>query len=280
MDSPNLQIDHTQLFYLSYELRLRESNKCLSIHPFIFLENYLIKEADSYCNTDFKKGTEYFKNLKSLQELSYHYFEYEMIILDQRRNTYLNEITSILIEFSKKLKSLKSKSNQIITHLDMLSFITKDILKNIFISFHLELSSENRIHLSKWFYLKEPVTSFRFSKLQEEKRLEILFSRYLRGTDFISFDTSFETFKTLFEGKYLVNKINWTDKKSSLYYFIKLLIREKIIRNTKNKHWLITSEFFLLKGETLEPKDFLNQKETQNQEKRTQLEKFISALNT
>jgi hypothetical protein len=90
--------------------------------------------------------------------------------------------------------------------------------------------------------------------------------------------TDFSTFKSLFGARQLENKINWIDRKSSLYYFIKLLIEHKVIKNSRNKHWEITSEFFLLKGESLLPKDFLNQKETQNKKNRKYLESFVNSL--
>ena len=44
------------------------------------------------------------------------------------------------------------------------------------------------------------------------------------GPMFLSKDISMTTFIGLFEGKYLENKINWIDNKSSLIYFIKLPI--------------------------------------------------------
>src|SRR5690606_1320533 len=153
----------------------------------------------------------------------------------------------------------------------------KDILKSIFISFHLELNNANREVLSKWFYLKNAIVSFKFRKFPEDKRFEILYERYLKGR-FVSTLTSFNTFKNLFEARQLENKINWVDRKSSLYYFIKLLIEYEVVSNPKNKHWEITSEFFLLKGEPLLPRDFLNQKETQNKNSRKTLEFFVKAL--
>ncbi|WP_421808752.1 hypothetical protein [Flagellimonas sp.] len=174
-----------------------------------------------------------------------------------------------------KRSSRKKYADQ--DYLVLLNTVTKDIIKDIFISHHLDLDNKHRQELSKWFYLKEPVVSFRFRHYPEEKRLKQLFKKYLKR-DFISYHTPFETFKSLFEARPLVNKIDWVDQKSSLYYFIKLLRKHNVIANTKNKHWMVASEFFLLKGELLIPKDFLNQKETQDQKKRQQLENFVKAL--
>ena len=146
----------------------------------------------------------------------------------------------------------------------------KEILKSIFISHHLELHNSNREVLSKWFYLKKAVVSFRLNKYPEDKRFERLYRNYMLDNRFISQLTNFATFKSLFEARQLENKINWIDRK--------LLIQYKAIKNPKNRHWEVTCEFFLLNGEALLPKDFLNQKETLNKAKRKQLESFVKAL--
>jgi len=242
-------------------------------HPFAFIEIYLEKDKSNYDLQLFEHWAFFLKQLKEEQNYSYYCFELELNLLYTNKNNYLNEMVLILINIKQTIK-LKSIKN---VYLRLLNVIVNDILKNIFISYHLDLNSKNRIKLTPWFHLKEPILSFRLIKYPEDKRLKRLMMRYL-SLIFISKDTKFSTFKALFEGRYLENKINWMGNKSSLYYFIKLLISNKVIRNPKNKHWKIASEFFLLKGETLTPNDFLNQKETKHKRKRKELELFVKAL--
>ena len=140
------------------------------------------------------------------------------------------------------------------------------------------MNDKNRTTLSNWYYLKKPIKSFLLKKQIEPKRLKYLFDQHFVVNRLISSQTEFETFKTLFQAKHLENKINWTGEKSTLYYFIRHLVNSKLIKNPNNKHWSIASEFFLLKGELLTPKDFLNQKETKNIKKRKNIENFIEEL--
>lgn len=249
-------------------------------YPFSFIENYFSNNFESNDLIEFNNGLRHFKELKELQISSYTCFEYELSLLESHKTEYINEVVSKLIQIKQKIRNYSHVNKYTKPYYTMLSTIGKNILENIFISYHLDLNSENRMYLSKWFYLKEPVISFRLIKYPEDKNFEIIYNEYLRSpiNGFISYETSFSTFKSIFEGRTLVNKINWIDKKSSLYYFIKLLIKEKVIRSTKNKHWAIASEFFLLNGETLIPRDFLNQKETQDTEKRKRLQGFVSEL--
>lgn len=252
-------------------------------HPFIFIENYISNLTDYPLLNTFENALVLFKDIKTNQKSASDCFELELNLLLENRVLYLNLIVSRLLDIQKDLRHLKRKKSlnphkSIINLILLLLNSVKDILKEIFISYHLELNNSNKEILSKWFYLKKGVTSFRFNKHPEEKRLEVLYTKYLIDKKFISLLTSFSTFKSLFEGRQLENKINWIDRKSSLYYFIKLLIEYEVVRKPKNKHWEITSEFFLLKGETLLPRDFLNQKETQNKERRRILESFVKSL--
>ncbi|MDB0602201.1 hypothetical protein PL373_13785 [Tenacibaculum maritimum] len=252
-------------------------------HPFIFIEDY-INNLDSIPTLGvFDKALTIFNNIKSFQKYAYNCFELELSLLKENRIKYLNQVVSKLLEIQKSLRHTKRKQIlERITSIESLFLLllnsVKDILKSIFISCHLELNNTNREVLSKWFYLKKAVTSFRFNKYPEDKRLENLYHKYFINERLISPLVKFSTFKSLFEGRQLENKINWIDRKSSLYYFVKLLIESNIIKNPKNKHWEITSEFFLLKGESLLSRDFLNQKETQNKKTRKTIESFIQAL--
>jgi hypothetical protein len=251
-------------------------------HPFTFFESF--NEFENLINSshDFKNALILFNNIKTHQNTSYNCFELELSLLKENRIKYLNQIVTKLLMYQKELRHEKRKENFHIKYLEnfflLLLNSIRDTLKSIFISYHLELNNTNKELLSRWFYLRKSITSFQIKKYPEDKRFENLFRKYLISNRFISHLTEFSTFKTLFEVRHLENKINWVDRKSSLYYFIKLLILHNVIKSPKNKHWEITSEFFLLKGESLLPRDFLNQKETQNKQSRDVLEKFVKAL--
>jgi len=278
------QKDYSQFYILNYNPWAKEEDlKDRVEHPFVFIETY-IHDFNVYPSVNtFEKAQAIFNDIKEYKEAAYNCFELELSLLQENRIKYLNQIVSRLLVIQKDLRQIKRKKEvekyRAINNLILLILGSiKDVLKSIFISYHLELNNTNREALSRWFYLKKAIVSFRFNKYPEDKRLEKLFVKYLTKGGFISKLTNFNTFKCLFEGKQLENKINWIDKKSSLYYFIKLLIEYNVVRNPKNKHWEITSEFFLLNGEALLPRDFLNQKETQNKSKRESLESFVIAL--
>tara|TARA_R110002049_G_scaffold309282_1_gene520067 strand:+ start:48115 stop:48972 length:858 start_codon:yes stop_codon:yes gene_type:complete len=278
------QKDFSQFYVINYNPWAKDEDlKDRVEHPFVFIESY-IHDFNVYPSVStFEKAQAIFNNIREYQEAAYNCFELELNLLHENRIKYLNQIVSKLLGIQKDLRQLKRRKGvekyRAINNLILLILGSiKDILKSIFISYHLELNNTNREALSKWFYLKKAIVSFHFNKHPEDKRLEKLFVKYLIGGGFISKLTNFSTFKCLFEAKQLENKINWIDKKSSLYYFIKLLIGHKVIRSPKNKHWEIASEFFLLNGEALLPRDFLNQKETQNKKSRKSLESFVKAL--
>jgi hypothetical protein len=251
-------------------------------HPFIYLEESNEFEGLVKGTSVFEKALLLSNKIKTYQKDAYNCFELELTLLQENRIKYLNQIVTKLLNIQKELRHNKRRDGlqfAIIENFILLLLSSiKNILESIFISYHLELNNKNRETLSKWFYLKKAITSFRFNKYPEDKRLENLYHKYFISSKFISPMSSFSTFKALFEGRQLENKINWIDRKSSLYYFIKLLIDYNIIKNPRNKHWEITSEFFLLKGESLLPRDFLNQKETQNKKSREKLESFARAL--
>lgn len=278
------QKDFSQFYIINYNPWAKDEDlKDRVEHPFIYIERYL-HELNSYpaLNT-FEKAFKFFNDIKGLQEESYNCFELELSLLHENKVSYLNQIVSRLLEIQKDLRQIKRKEAisrymSINNLIHLLLNSVKEILKSIFISHHLELHNSNREVLSKWFYLKKAVVSFRLNKYPEDKRFERLYRNYMLDNRFISQLTNFATFKSLFEARQLENKINWIDRKSTLYYFIKLLIQYKAIKNPKNRHWEVTCEFFLLNGEALLPKDFLNQKETLNKAKRKQLESFVKAL--
>lgn len=279
MNHPELQSDFSKVFAKYKKANITNKNKEATVeHPFSFLDFYYSNSDKFFELTKFEVGFNFYSELKTQKKHSYNCFEYELSLLDKDKYLYINEVTSLLYKISQKFKTYQTTFNYTNFYFRTISQIASNILKDIFMYYHLDLDSRNRERLSKWFHLKEPIISFRFSKHQEEKRLENLFNKYLVYENFVSFSAPFSTFKALFEGRLLENKINWIHNKSSLYYFIKLLVSNKVVKNPKNRHWLITSEFFLLKGETLLPNDFLNQKETQKKDKRIALENFVKAL--
>ncbi len=278
------QKDFSQFYILNYnpwakELDLKDKVE----HPFVFIESYIHDLNAHPSFNSFEKAQAIFNDIRNYQEAAYNCFELELNLLQENRIKYLNQIVSRLLEIQKDLRQIKRKKDlkhykSIESLILLLLNSIKEILKSIFISYHLELSNANREALSKWFYLKKAIVSFRMNKYPEDKRFERLYQNYLKDNGFVSSLSDFATFKSLFEARQLENKINWIDRKSTLYYFIKLLIEHNVIKSPKNKHWEITSEFFLLKGEALLPRDFLNQKETQNKTRRKYLESFVRAL--
>ena len=250
----------------------------LIMHPFYFVEEYLKKEYPAENLNKFEEGISFYNRLKDVQAQAFRRFEFEYCLIPQNKIIYLNEVVDILLTIRNQITRSSQSNFYNDDYLGLIRIVLQDILKEIFVSYHLDLNNSNRTVLSKWFYLKESVVSFSFTSHIDEKRLKDLYKEYLVRPGFIAYSDSFDTFKCLFEGRRMENKINWIDQKSSLFLFIRLLRNYKIIRNTKNKHWLITSEFFLLKGETLVPADFLNQKETQNHEKRKNLIAFVNHL--
>lgn len=249
-------------------------------HPFQFLEKLFDEQNFNIEFRHFEEGFKFYNDLKQRAKHSLNWLVYEYNLI-KGSHEYLNKVVGILIKLYKKTNSINKESPNYATHrkgyYNIIQTIIKEILEAIFVSYHLDLNKTNRNYLSKWYYLSEPINSFKFTKHPEDKRLKELYEKYLKNS-FMHHNTPFATFKALFENKNLVNKINWVDQKTTLYFFIKLLRQHKVIKNTKNKHWLIASEFFLLNGETLIPKDFLNQKEPQTKAKREKLEKFVLAL--
>jgi len=247
-------------------------------HLFFYIKAVIGMNEAPFDRYNLMDSSTYYNQLINETKNQYILFELELSLLHKNKGEYLNQI---VISLFKDLKNLKENSIKTPHH---------ELVKNqIFYVFgkicnsnkSASLNNLNRKRLSKWYYLKEPIKSFKLIKMLEEKWFERYFMlrmQNLYSPNFISNDTSFTTFKALFEGKYLENKINWTDNKSSLYYFIQKLISSNLIDNPKNKHWQITSEFFLIKGESIRPKDLTNQKATTNLVKRQKIDTFINRL--
>ncbi|GAA3623063.1 hypothetical protein [Flavivirga jejuensis] len=272
-----LEVKYTKLFLKHVSRNFTHDKKGNALHPFEFFEKLLSEEGFEVIEfRNFDNGFIFYNNLQKQAEHSFNWFQYEYSLI-KGSNEYLNKIVNKLLGFYKLTRTFDKQYEFKKGYFNLIETVLKNILEKIFTSYHLDLNKSNRIYLSKWYYLKEPINSFKFSKYPEDKRLKELYDKYLK-TSFIHYNTPFVTFKALFENRTLVNKINWVDQKTTLYFFIKLLRQHKVIKNTKNKHWIIASEFFLLKGETLIPKDFLNQKEPQTKKKRELLEKFVLAL--
>jgi len=191
-------------------------------HPFIFL-NYLSKptyENTSVLNS-FEKGFLFFNQLKLKTEHAYLCFEFEFNPLGYNKKLYLNKIVNILFELYNNLNQggyLNEQGYQRIIANAIMEILTRISLSHS----HLYLNSTNRKKLSKWFNIKEPVLSFEMKKRPEDKWLARFYQEYLEGVFIEKREYSFSSFKALFEGKHLENKINWIDNKASLYYFIQL----------------------------------------------------------
>lgn len=279
MDSQNIQNRFSKLFnFHNDKTHLLPSEIDSAEHPFEALYEYFNANAELSYLKKFKDGLQLLTGGKKIKTYCYDCFEFELSMLSSNKNAYLNNIVDILLKLLQKISTAHSKSRYDVPAFRILSGLIKQVLQDIFITYQLDLNSKNRLALSAWFYIKPPVLSFLLIRYPEPKRFNHLFNKYLLANKFISTQTTFETFQALFQEKLLENKINWIGQKSSLYYFIQLLISSKLIKNPKNKHWLIASEFFLLKGEALTPRNFLNQKETQNQIKRKHLEAFVAKL--
>ena len=209
-------------------------------HPFQFLENGLENhDKFEFGINGFVNKFQTLLSLKSIQNEIYTAFEFEYMFLESNKTKYLNKLVSklfvIIKEHEKKSSLIDNRENY---KSKFLKSIAQDILKNIFVSYHLSLNKANRNRLSKSYYLKEPIPSFKLNSSMDYNRLERLFNKFLRKK-FVAYETEFYTFRLLFENVTLENKINWIEDKSSLYYFIRLLILENVVKNPKNKHWEI-----------------------------------------
>jgi len=246
-------------------------------HPFVFLRDLLSPSYSDASNlASFDSALLFYNELKTDVEYSYNCFELEFSFLLEKKGLYLNSIINYHFDLLNEIK-FDQFPNQ-----NRYSGIIFNAIMGILIRisnshYNVYINSTNRKKLSKWVIIKEPIFSFVMKKHAEDKWFKEISKKYLK--DFIILnDNSFETFKLLFQGKHLDNKIKWKDNKSSLCYFIYLLINSKTLSPTKNKHWLITSEFFLLKGESIAAGELVNQKHTTDIIKREKLEKFVNAL--
>jgi hypothetical protein len=241
-------------------------------NPFQYLTLYLSIYPTIIEVNDFNKSFKYQRDLIAASDYAFECFLLELNLLKIDKPVYLNSTINFL--FNCYEQSLNNNVFITNTVIQLFSKLCQPPIVN-----YLNNSS-NKI-LSRWFTLKEPIKSFRLKKIPEDKWFERRFAeRFLSkfSIELIDRNTSFTTFKALFEGKYLENKINWTGNKSSLCYFIKLLISENVIHNPKNKHWEIVSEFFLLNGEPIKQSELINQKVTTNQSKTVILDVLVSSL--
>lgn len=269
---------HNDSNYVKYLYANRRDNvdKDLVEHPFSFIKKKFIENINSDDLKSFDSLLRFKKEIDSKFRNAYNCFELEYSILTTDKSTYLNKVINYLFECIQAIPNNQYKQveyhNSIITHAIM------EILKKVSIShIHLHINRTNRKKLSKWYNIEEPIFSFEAPKLVSEKRFQSLYYEYM-GTFINQFNSDWHTFQTLFLGKPLEKKIDWKDGKASLYYFIKLLIDSKVIKNPKNKHWQITAEFFLVNNETIISKDLLNQKPTKDKRKIAKLKKFVKLI--
>lgn len=258
---------------LYQELNNSESNENGDLkNPFNILTNYEVDSDSSFNVSDFNDALKYQIEARNELEYAFECFSLEFTLLKHKNVLYLNQVVDFIYNYYE------------------MSLLKNDILTNLIIGvFELfckppytnYLNNRNRKRLSKWYEVKEPIKSFTLKIMPEDKWFSNQYSsNNIRGfkNSLISTDTSFNSFKALFDGKYLENKINWIDKKSSLCYFIKQLIASKLIVNPRNKHWEIVAEFFLINGEPIKQSELLNQKVTTNKDKIRRIDSFIHSL--
>lgn len=255
------------------------------IHPFHFLkELFNSKDFESIHELPYNSALNIFQKLKAKEEEAIRKFEFEVQMLFYKKNLYIDEVTSQLIqihnEFRFQLNSVNPQDLNSLNSSVAFSFghsISNNILQSIFTNHHYSLNSKNREFLQPKYSLQEEILSFKFNKKPEPKRFEVLFNEYLRGK-YIDRQTSFETFTSLFDGQGVIEKINWINTKATLYYFITRLINSRLIEYPKNKHWLITAEFFTIKGKRLSRNDFKNHKPPKNSKEGHNILLFILEL--
>ncbi len=74
----------------------------------------------------------------------------------------------------------------------------------------------------------------------------------LKHEGFIHNDTKVSSFKKLFSGNPIIDKVNWVKDKNKLTYLISHLMSKGIIEDSKQNHWKITSLCFLLNGKQID----------------------------
>ena len=270
---------HYDSNYIKYLYANRRDNvdEDLLVHPFSFVKNYFIENINYSDLNSFNDMLSFKKEIDVEFTNAYNHFELEYCILTLGKTKYVNEIVNDLLKNVNSKPNYNHKSNEHYYY-SIINSAIMEILKKISISYiNLHINSTNRKVLSKWFYTQEPILSFEIKRIPTDKWFQFLYNKHL-GTFVNQYDTEWHTFKALFLGKPLEKKINWKDGKSSLYYFVKLLIDSKLIKNPKNRHWFITAEFFLIKNESIDSSEMLNQKPTTDKRKRAKLEKFVDLL--
>lgn len=262
-------MNFTELFQTNIDTRLNINSETADPHAFFFLEN-LIKNISQIPKVfQFEDFWNYKLTLDSSINYSIKLFELEASMLVDNKSIYINstiENLKILEEpiISSRMNLRAKYTYQLglpeanIYHvLGMLKDCIAEILINIDKKFASHFSKENRDYVA---FFKKPQEFYRsFSLIQtiESRRFEKIFHRF---GPFISRETSFESFKALFQNTFLEKKIIWVGTKSALCYFVQQLISNKVIIDPKNKHWKIVSQNFLLRGEFIPSEKLLNQK--------------------
>jgi hypothetical protein len=265
------QNGYSKLFIDLTSLEVEPDNNTVD-NPFMYLANYMATRGISSAQLEFSQSLSNQSSLQLKTDQAYECFLLEITHLEDEKTEYLNSIINFLYQTYKD----STDSEKLI-----MSCIRQLFTKICQSHLNIYIDNNNRNRLSKWHSLKEPIKSFTLKKVPEDRWFQNRIWYQMRNHylyELISRDTPYSSFKALFEGKYIENKINWTDNKSSLIYFIKSLISSKVIINPRNKHWEIVSEFFLINGESIEQAELLNQKTTRNKEKRELIDDVIGLL--
>ena len=265
------QNGYSRLFNDLTSLEVEPNNNTVD-NPFMYLANYTAIHGNSSALPEFSQSLSNQNSIKLKTDHAYECFLLEITHLEDKKTEYLNSIINFLFQTYK---------DSIDTEKLITSCIRQLFTKICQSHLNIYIDNNNRNRLSKWHSLKEPIKSFVLKKVPEDRWFQNRVWYQMRNNykyELISRDTPYSSFKALFEGKYLENKINWIDNKSSLIYFIKSLISSNVIDSPKNKHWEIVSEFFLINGESIEQPELLNQKTTRIKEKRELIDKVIGLL--
>lgn len=271
---------YSQLFYSCDKGNLFLRKQASLQHPFDYLEDY-INFNDEYLwlkLREFGYGKDIIQTINKKHREATEHFNIEHGILRGKEGAdYLNKILNILLE----LYSL-NKENYCTPTINLAPFLDHLIKRTIIDIFnynHSEINGMNRGRIYPWLKVKPPLKSFRWHQNIEftQNQLKRLYKENLIF-HLIDTQTKFSSFKNVFLHRRLTNKINWVHKTSSLKYFIQQLIEKEVIENPSNKHWKITSEFFLVENEVILPSDFTKTQPTKNKLIKKKIDKFISAL--
>ncbi|AVR44787.1 hypothetical protein C7S20_05625 [Christiangramia fulva] len=258
-------MEQTELFIQYCNQKEYKRSKAYSPeHPFIHIQKFLDRSDDYKVEGgiwNWSKETSLLKVLKEKESESMDWLQLEFsTVYLRKRNKYLNEVVDRLRKLHQQVKNKEKEEAKAFQeksvlfenhHNPLFSLLELSIIRcfhQILIEHQNNLSQINWEYLYKFFKPKEPILSFKRAGKIKDEDLEYHFKKLLLDTEIIDPKTNFRIFKNLFLQKPLSRKIEWKEAVSGLAYFITSLKDRGIIENTRNKHWKITSEFFIHNG--------------------------------